>query len=86
MTRRVRDTYIAFRRLRNFTCVEVDRRENALLLYLRLDPDSVDLDDDFTRDVSRLGHFGTGYLEVRVTDAETLRRALPLVRASYANG
>ncbi len=86
VTRRVRDTYVAFRRLRNFTCVEVDRRENALLLYLRLDPDSVEIDDDFTRDVSRLGHFGTGYLEVRVTDAATLARALPLVRASYANG
>lgn len=86
VTRRVRDTYIAYRRLRNFTCVEVDLRERALLLYLRLDPDSVELEHGFTRDVTRLGHFGTGYLEVRVTDAASLERALPLVRASYLVG
>jgi len=86
VTRRVRDTYIAYRRLRNFTCVEVDRREGALLLYLRLDPDSVDIEDGFTRDVTHLGHFGTGYLEVRVPDRAALERALPLVRASYLAG
>jgi predicted transport protein len=86
VTRRVRDTYIAYRRLRNFTCVEVDLREGALLLYLRLDPDTIELEDGFTRDVTRLGHFGTGYLEVRVTDQASLDRALPLVRASYLVG
>ena len=86
VTRTELDSYIAFRRLRNFTCVEVDLREGELLLYLRLDPDAVQLEDGFTRDVRRLGHVGTGFLEVRVPDRGTLTRALPLVRASYANG
>jgi predicted transport protein len=86
VTRTQLASYIAFRRLRNFTCVEVDLREGELLLYLRLDPDTVQLEDGFTRDVRRLGHVGTGLLEVRVPDGRTLTRALPLVRASYANG
>ncbi len=86
VSHRVLDTYVAFRRLRNFTCVEVDLREEALLLYLRLDPDSVELEAGFTRDVRSLGHFGTGFLEVRVPDADAMARALPLVRASYLAG
>ena len=63
-----RTLYFAFRRLKNFACVEVHPASRNLLVYLKLDPQSVQLEEGFSRDVSRIGHFGTGDLELRVED------------------
>ncbi len=38
----------------------------------------------FTRDVTRLGHHGTGDLEVRLRSERDLERARDLFRLSYA--
>jgi predicted transport protein len=54
--------YVAFRRLRNFVCVT--KHNSYLQIWTRLDPSSVPLEKGFTRDVSHLGHAGTGNLEV----------------------
>ena len=75
--------YIAYRRLKNFLCVEVHPQSGELLLYVKVDPDSVDLVAGFTRDVRQIGHFGTGDLEIRVKDSATLSKALPLIQRSY---
>ncbi len=75
--------YFAYRRLKNFLCVEVLSQRRELVLYVKVNPDSVDLADGFTRDVRQVGHFGTGELEVRVKNPDTLARALPLVQRSY---
>jgi predicted transport protein len=58
--------YVAFRRLSNFACVEVHPRDGHMLVYLKLDPTCVELEKGFTRDVSDIGHYGTGSLEVRI--------------------
>jgi predicted transport protein len=78
--------YVAFRRLRNFACVEARPSRGALIVFLKVDPDSVELDDGFTRDVREIGHFGTGDLEVVITDREDLERAKPLILRSYEGG
>jgi predicted transport protein len=39
---------------------------------VKLDPSSVTLEDGFTRDVSKLGHTGTGDLEIRIGSAVDL--------------
>uniref|UniRef100_UPI00301344E2 DUF5655 domain-containing protein n=1 Tax=Methylobacterium nigriterrae TaxID=3127512 RepID=UPI00301344E2 len=54
-----RKTYRAYQRLRNFACLCPPQR-SKLLVYLKVDPKDVDLVPDFTRDVSGLGHHGTG--------------------------
>jgi predicted transport protein len=84
VTKRTLKLYFAYRRLKNFACVEVHPQSHALLVYLKVDPSAVDLEAGFTRDLRTIGHFGTGDLEVRVTDAAQLTRALPLVLSSYA--
>lgn len=53
-----------------------------MLVYLKVRPDVVDLEKDFTRDVRSIGNFGTGDLEVRIQDAEQLVRAQPLIQQS----
>jgi predicted transport protein len=78
-----RKQYRAYRRLRNIACVGRDRR-SEVLVYLRADPNKVDLVPGFTRDVTGLGHHGTGDLEVRLRTEKDLERAGELLRLSYA--
>ena len=75
--------YVAFKRLSNFACVEVQRKQ--MHLYLKVDPSTVELEDGLTRDVTSIGHYGTGDLEVTITDPDSLNRAWPLVELSYYN-
>jgi len=75
--------YIAFKRIKNFACVEVHTRTRNLLVYLKIDPDTVELEDGFTRDVRTIGHFGTGDLEVTLRSAADFERAKPLFERSY---
>lgn len=86
VTKTIRKNYYAFRRIKNFACVEIHPQTRKLLVYLKVDPEQVDLERGFTRDVSQIGHFGTGNLEVAVGTRESLDRALPLVLASYQAG
>ncbi|MGH3765677.1 MAG: DUF5655 domain-containing protein [Pseudonocardiaceae bacterium] len=79
----VRQDYFAYKRLKNFACVEVHPNSGVLLMYLKVDPDTVDLVKGFSRDVRHIGHFGTGDLELRITNSEDLARAEPYVRSSY---
>lgn len=75
--------YIAFKRLRNFACVEVRPKEPTVLVYLKVKPNEVTLTQGFTRDVSEIGHYGTGDLEVKIRTSEDLERAAPLIKKSY---
>ena len=75
------ENYIAFRRLKNFACVKV--RQSDLLLWTRLEPSSVELEEGFTRDVTNIGHHGTGSLEMRIQNTSDLERAKPLLLRSY---
>ncbi|GAB2935073.1 hypothetical protein GCM10027028_38490 [Streptomyces sundarbansensis] len=52
-------------------------------MYLRLDPDTVELEEGFTRDMRGIGHLGTGDLEVRVVSAADLEKAAPLIRRAF---
>jgi len=73
--------YVAFRRLKNFACVKLRSRD--LLVWARIDPVTVTLEDAFTRDVIQIGHAGTGDLEIRIQTAADVERARPLLLRSY---
>ncbi|MCX5302888.1 transporter [Streptomyces sp. NBC_00160] len=77
-----RKQYDAYQRLRNFACVT--RRQDKLLAYLKAPPAAVDLVPGFTRDVTGLGHHGTGDLEVQLRSERDIERAIDLFRLSYA--
>ncbi|MFC4785240.1 DUF5655 domain-containing protein [Nocardioides sp. MAHUQ-72] len=85
VTKKALKLYFAFRRLKNFACVEVHPQTQTLLVFLKVNPDEVDLEPGFSRDVRTIGHFGTGDLELRIADQDQLRRALPLIQTSYEN-
>ncbi|MFD8916083.1 DUF5655 domain-containing protein [Streptomyces sp. NPDC059575] len=75
--------YIAYRRLVNIVSVIFRPKHQAILVYLRLDPDSVVLKEGFTRDMRGIGHLGTGDLEVRLASAADLEKAAPLIRRAF---
>jgi predicted transport protein len=77
------NNYYAFRRLKNFACVEVHPQSRKLLVYVKASIDQVELEPGFTRDVSKIGHFGTGNLEIAVASTDDLERAKDPVRSSY---
>ena len=73
--------YLAFRRLKNFASIVVQSKR--LQLYLKLNPDSVELVEDFSRDVRTIGHWGTGDLELSLRTPADLERAKQLIERSY---
>lgn len=75
--------YIAFKRIKNFACVEFRPSTGKILIFVKVDPATVLLEPGFTRDVSNLGHFGTGDLEITLSKAEDLDRAKLLIERSY---
>lgn len=72
--------YIAFKLSKNLVCLEVQR--NACLVFLNhRDPSSEE--SEFVRDVSQVGHYGTGNLQIRVTDPSHLPKAMDLIDEAY---
>lgn len=75
--------YDVFRRLRNFICVVMWAKQDPKLLYLKLDATTVPLEENFSRDVTQIGHWGTGDLELTLRSADDLKKALPLLERCY---
>lgn len=75
--------YIAYKRLQNFACVEIHPSKAAITMYLKVNPDSVNLENGFSRDVRKIGHYGTGDLEITIRTIEDIERVKPLLEVSY---
>jgi len=75
--------YIAFKRIKNFCCVQLYNHEKKLMLYVKVDPQTVTIEHGFTRDVSNVGHQGTGDLEITLKTDADFEKAKPLFVRSY---
>jgi predicted transport protein len=75
--------YVAFKRIKNFSCVEVHPGKGVLTAYVKVNPKRVLLEKGFTRDVSKIGHFGTGDLEITLRNRSDLEKAKGLFQDSY---
>ncbi len=75
--------YIAYKVSQNFVCMEIHK--NKILLYLKLD------DKDFAhippngRDVSKIGHFGTGNFELSLKTPEDVKNAKEYIQFAFNN-
>lgn len=75
--------YFAFKRIKNFACVEIRKQTGKLQVHAKVDPETIELEEGFTRDVRDIGHFGTGDLEITIGSVDNLKRAKPLLLTSY---
>lgn len=75
--------YIAFKRFNNFACLVIQPKTHNILVYLKVDPDTVDLEEGFTRDMTGIGHVAPGDLEVTLCNMDDFERAKSLFVRSY---
>lgn len=75
--------YVAYKRIKNFACIEIHPATKRIVAFVKVDPESVALEPGFTRDVRAIGHYGTGDLEITIDDDRDLERAQPLLSRSY---
>jgi predicted transport protein len=73
--------YIAYKITQNIACLWIGNKEIAL--YLKLNPKEISPALDIVRDVSDLGHVGTGDTEVSIESEEDLETAKPLIEKAY---
>ena len=73
--------YVAFKKSKNFVCVEV--YQTQILCHLKLNPDTVDLVPGFIEDVKTKGHWGTGDLRLIIKSIEDLKKVKPLINRAY---
>ena len=76
--------YVAFRRIKNFASLEFRNQAKKRLVFVKVNPDTVTLEPQFTRDVRGIGHFGTGDLEITIQSISDFEKAKALLDASYA--
>lgn len=74
--------YAAFKRLKNFATVVLHKR-NCLLLYLHVEPATALAVLPKARDVTHVGHWGTGNLEVTLSTMADLDAVKPFINAAY---
>ena len=75
--------YKAYKRIKNFVCLEVKPQSKHILLYLKLDPTKEDLKDGLVRNVSNVGHYGTGDLEIKISTINDFEKTKYLIMKSY---
>lgn len=73
--------YVAYKTSQNIVCMEV--KQQRVILYLKLDPKTVRGPKGISRDMSDLGHYGTGDLEVSIKGASDFELAKPFIQMAY---
>lgn len=74
--------YLAYKKTQNFVCIEIYK--DKLILDLKLCPNTVELEEGFTRDMRGVGHYGTGDLQVTIQNTKQLEKAKPLLERAYS--
>lgn len=75
--------YFAFKRIKNFACVEIHPQNRTILMFVKLNPDNISMERGFTRDVRKIGHYGTGDVEITIKSDADFEKAKPLLVQSY---
>lgn len=75
--------YIAYKTSQNFTCIEVKKKK--LILFLKLNPEEINDLPKQARDVTNIGHFGTGDLEITIKNIEDFNDTKYLINEALKN-
>ena len=73
--------YVAYKISQNIACMEIQKQR--VLLYVKLDPKTVEAPKKIARDVTNIGHYGTGALELSVRTLQDLELVEPLLEQAY---
>lgn len=73
--------YLAYKKVQNMVCVEIYNKQ--IILYLKVDPETVTLEKGFTRDMRSTGHYGTGDLQITIKNASDFEKAKSILNRAY---
>lgn len=73
--------YAAFKKIRNIVTVVALKKK--LILNIRLDVNTVAFEEGFSRDVTNIGHWGCGAVELHLQNAADFEKAKPLIDRAY---
>ncbi len=73
--------YLAYKKVQNMVCIEIYNKQ--IILFLKLNPETVNLEKGFTRDMRSIGHYGTGDLQITVKNTADFEKAKPLLEKAY---
>ena len=73
--------YVAYKISQNIVCVEFQTQR--VLLFLKLNPKETSGPPGIVRDVTGIGHYGTGDLEITLRSLEDLDAAKPFIEMAY---
>lgn len=75
--------YVAYKVSQNFVCLEVHKTK--IVLFLKLKPKELPEIPSNGRDVTSIGHYGTGDLELSIASEQELEKSKPLIQAAFDN-
>ena len=73
--------YVAYKTSQNIVCMEVQKHQ--VLLFLKLDPKQINHPPKISRDMTEIGHFGTGDLEIALKSADDFEVAKAYIQLAY---
>lgn len=77
--------YGAFKRIKNFVCVEMLPKKGIILMYVRIDTTDIEWEPGFSKDMTHIGHYGTGNVALTLRNKKDLEKAKSFIEASYEN-
>jgi len=75
--------YIAYKTSKNFVCLQTYK--NKIHLYLKLNPKEINPIPKQGRDVSKIGHYGTGDLELTIKTIEDFDQTKNMINEALKN-
>jgi len=75
--------YIAYKTSQNFVCLQTYKKK--LTLFLKLDANEINPMPNQGRDVSKIGHFGTGDFELIIKDLADFEETKHFINEAYKN-
>jgi predicted transport protein len=74
--------YVSYAHGKNIFCC-VHLQKSGLRIWLKLNYSRLENPPDYVRDVSNIGHWGTGDVEVRIDTLQKLETSTPFIRQSF---
>ncbi len=75
--------YVAYKISQNFVCLEVHK--SKILLYLKIAASDLEVSPSNGRDVTDVGHYGTGNFELTILCQEDVEKAKEYIQMSFNN-
>ncbi|HIW38410.1 MULTISPECIES: DUF5655 domain-containing protein [Staphylococcus] len=77
--------YFAFKRIKNFACLEVHPSQQKIIIYVKVDMEQTVIETGFMRDMTDINHWGTGNLSLLIRNKEDVEKAKVYIDESYEN-